>query len=64
MNITVKEKLDNGYYLKCLQKGESDEMVRRKIVIDLMHEVDYNLSDESTIYAMFIWGEVVKQYHA
>ena len=56
---TVKQKLDEGHYLNCLRKGESDEMVRRKILIDLKLELDNN---ESAIYAMFIWSEVVKQY--
>ncbi len=59
---TVKEKLDEGYYLKCLRNGDSEELVRRKIVVDLIHELDKGIDNISAIYAMFIWGEVVKQH--
>lgn len=58
---TVKEKLDSGLYFQLTFFGGSEEYVRREILKDLMTECG-KLEEENIIYAMFLWGEVIKQY--
>jgi len=59
---TVKEKLDEGWYVQSILYGNSEEHVRREVLKDLTVECGGVLEEENIIYAMFIWGELIKQY--
>ena len=61
-NKTVKEKLDEGWYVQYILYGNSEEHVRREVLKDLTVECGGVLEEENIIYAMFIWGEVIKQF--
>ena len=59
---TVKQKLDEGWYIQSLLSGNSNEFVRREILIDIISEFnEKNLKEQPTLYAMFIYGEVIRQ---